>query len=97
MGGLDLILLELDLPLLFLLELLVAPVLHLSLTVPGQVLLRVSHCLLHVLDPSHLLVELALDLLEDADTLSVWCALSLDLLEDRPQFVAKAKKVFVNL
>ena len=96
-GGLDLILLELDLPLLFLLELLVAPVLHLSLSVPGQVLLRVGHRLLHVLDPSHLLVELALDLLEDADTLSVWCALSLDLLEDRPQFVAEAKKVFVHL
>mmetsp|Transcript_6860 Transcript_6860/g.7923 ORF Transcript_6860/g.7923 Transcript_6860/m.7923 type:complete len:224 (-) Transcript_6860:457-1128(-) len=88
--GLDLILLELDLALLFLFDFLVAPVLELGFAVASEVLLSGSHGFLDVLHATHFFIELALDLLEDADALAVGCPRLLHLSEDLSELVSEA-------
>ena len=96
-GRLLLVLREFGLLLLFLLELLIAPMLKLSLAITVKVLLGVSHSLLDILNSSHFFINLALDLLKDSYSFIVRCALLLNFLEDSSQFVAKVDQVLMNL
>jgi len=68
---LDLLSLKLVNTLLFLLELLVSPVLHLSFTVLSQILLCISHGFLNLLYFSDFIIELSSNFIKDADTLLV--------------------------
>ena len=94
---LNLFSLELILAIVFLLELLISPMLHLSFTVHGQVLLCCLHGIFGILNFQHLVVELAPNLLKDADTLLVGCRQILHFLENTSQFVSEDNQVFVNL
>ena len=96
-GRLLLVLRELGLLLLFFLELLISPVLKLSLAITVKVLLCVSHGLLDLLNSSHFFINLTLDFLEDSDSFLSRSARLLHFLEDSSQFVAKVDQVLVHL